>query len=122
MEVKPGRYGAQPGWRHVVEMTLWDDADRCGLKTRRARADAWGATSAEFFLDDHHLAGTFHYSARCRLRRDPAAPSASIQASYASDVWLGITSRLTSQVETDGRLVVDDSRTGSSTTCCWPCG
>ncbi|MCB0231066.1 MAG: hypothetical protein KDH90_18445, partial [Anaerolineae bacterium] len=63
--------------------------------------------SAEFFLDDLHLAGTFHYSARAASYGETPPRTFSFdQASYASDVWLGA-ARLTSLVETDGRLVVD---------------
>ncbi|MCB9142977.1 MAG: PQQ-binding-like beta-propeller repeat protein [Anaerolineales bacterium] len=105
VEVKPDDTALNPAGA-MVEMTLWDDAGQV-RQTRRARADAWGAASAEFFLDDLHLAGTFHYSARADgYGETPPRTFSFDQASYASDVWLGA-ARLTSLVETDGRLVVD---------------
>ncbi|MEZ4768958.1 MAG: hypothetical protein R2844_11100 [Caldilineales bacterium] len=105
VEVTPADAALNPAGV-VVEMTLWDDAGQV-RQTRRARADAWGAASAEFFLDDLHLAGTFHYSARADgYGETPPRTFSFDQSSYASDVWLGA-ARLTATVDPDGRLVAD---------------
>jgi len=90
----------------MVEFRLWDDAGTVDL-TQRARADAWGAASAEFLLDDLHLAGQFHYSASAAGYR-AAPPRAFVfdQQAYSQDVQLGA-ARLTTAIEADGRLVVD---------------
>ena len=90
----------------MVEFRLWDAGGLVSL-TQRARADAWGAVSAQFFLDDLHLAGQFHYSARADgYGEAPRRTFAFDQNSYSSDVQLGAAS-LTAQVEDDGRLVLD---------------
>ncbi len=105
VEVTPDDAARNPAGA-MVEFELWDDAGQVRL-TRQARADAWGAASTEFFLDDLHLAGQFHYIARAEgYGETPPRSFVFDSTSYASDVWLGA-ARVTTTVEADGRLVAD---------------
>ncbi|CAG0937751.1 hypothetical protein TFLX_06705 [Thermoflexales bacterium] len=104
-EVRPDRATQNPAGVNV-QFHIWNDSRKVDI-VRSARSDAWGAAFVQIMFDDLHLDGTFYYEISA-----PGYTSAPVrtfrfdQNTYTYQVQFGA-ARLTSQVEADGRLVLN---------------
>jgi DNA-binding beta-propeller fold protein YncE len=90
----------------IVTFRIWNEEADIDI-TRSVRADAWGAALTEVLLNDLHLRGRFSYQASAPdFGETPVRQFAFDTTRYSSDTQLGA-ARIASQIEADGRLVVD---------------
>ncbi len=90
----------------MVSFRIWHETSPVEL-VKEARSDAWGAAAVEQIFDDLHLTGRWFYQASVSgYGETPVRSFGFDTSSYSDDTRLGA-ARLTTQIEADGRLVVE---------------